>query len=100
LGEVAFSAGGLMPELSFGSHFFQDLVEAEIFYLALFPELDDCFLNRELLNRESNLLAKLLPDDAGYDHVVKVVDFPDDSVLLLADILTQKVLCRREDSLI
>jgi hypothetical protein len=100
VGEVAFSAGGLLPELSFGSHFFQDLVEAEIFYLALFPERDDCFLNRELLNRESNLLAKLLPDDAGYDHVVKVVDFPDDSVLLLADILTQKVLCRREDSLI
>jgi hypothetical protein len=97
LGEVAFSAGGLMPELSFGSHFFQDLVEAEIFYLALFPEHDDCFLNREMLARESNLLAKLLPDDAGYDHVVKVVDFPDDSVLLLADILTQKVLCRQEE---
>ncbi|MGD9849452.1 MAG: PEP/pyruvate-binding domain-containing protein, partial [Desulfuromonas sp.] len=38
LGEVAFESEGLMPELSYGSHFFQDLVESEIFYLALYPE--------------------------------------------------------------
>jgi hypothetical protein len=38
IGEVAFAEGDLMPELSFGSHFFQDLVEADIFYLALFPD--------------------------------------------------------------
>ncbi len=38
LAEVAFSAGNLMPELSFGTHFFQDLVETNIFYIALFPD--------------------------------------------------------------
>jgi hypothetical protein len=97
LGEVAFSAGGLMPELSFGSHFFQDLVETDIFYLALFPEQDNCFLNIEWLDRKTNLLANLLPDDTGYGHVVKVVDFPGDSVLLLADILSQRVLCWQEE---
>jgi len=49
IGEVAFSAGGLDPELSFGSHFFQDLVETGIFYVALHPERPGCFLNTRLL---------------------------------------------------
>lgn len=94
LGEVAFSAGGLMPELSFGTHFFQDLVEGDVFYLALFPEREDCFLNLGWFSRKKNLLPRLLPDDAAYAHVVRVVDLPDDgALLLLADILTQQVLC-------
>ncbi len=37
LGEIAFESAGLMPELSYGSHFFQDLVESGIFYAAIFP---------------------------------------------------------------
>jgi hypothetical protein len=38
--EMSFESSGLMPELSFGSHFFQDLVEADIFYGAIFE--NDC----------------------------------------------------------
>ena len=38
LGEIAFESAGLMPELSYGSHFFQDLVESGIFYAAIFPQ--------------------------------------------------------------
>ncbi len=37
LGEIAYTAGNLMPELSFGTHFFQDLVENRIFFVAIFP---------------------------------------------------------------
>ncbi len=96
LGEVAFSAGGLMPELSFGTHFFQDLVESGIFYLALFPERDECFVNLGWLENEPNRLLDLAPDAAALEAVVRVVDFPDDDGLLLqADILSQQVLCRR-----
>ena len=36
--EVAAQALGFMPELSYGSHFFQDLVEMEIFYAAIFAD--------------------------------------------------------------
>jgi hypothetical protein len=96
LGEIAFSAGGLMPELSFGTHFFQDLVEGDVFYLALFPEGEDCVLNLAALDGEENLLARLLPGEVAYEGVVKVVDFPGDGLLLLADILSQRVLCRRD----
>lgn len=34
--EVSEKRAGYMPELSFGSHMFQDLVEADIFYGAIF----------------------------------------------------------------
>lgn len=98
LGEIAFSAGGLEPELSFGTHFFQDLVEGDIFYLALFPEREGCLLNLGWLAQERNLLADLLPEDAAYEHVITVVDFPaGGGLLLLADILSQDVLCQRAD---
>lgn len=92
--EVAFSAGGLQPELSFGSHFFQDLVEAGIFYVALHPERPGCFLNTELLQRQPNLLAQLLPDDARFGDVLRVVELPP-GYHLLADIVSQCVACGR-----
>ena len=96
LGEIAFSAGGLMPELSFGSHFFQDLVESGIFYVALFPEREGTWLNLPLLEELPNQLPALLPQDAALAHVVRVVDLPaGDELLLQADILSQQVLCHR-----
>ncbi len=93
LGEVAFSAGGLMPELSFGSHFFQDLVESGIFYVAL-PEQDGTRVELGLLDRFPNLLAELLPGDARLADVVRVTDLaPSERLLLQADIVSQQLLC-------
>lgn len=92
IAEVAFSAGGLQPELSFGSHFFQDLVETGIFYAALHPDRPGCFLNTELLRRFPNRLAELLPEDARFADVLRVVDLPP-GYQLLADILSQRVAC-------
>ena len=92
IAEVAFSAGGLQPELSFGTHFFQDLVETGIFYVALNPDRKGCFLNTELLRRLPNRLAELLPDDARFAEVVQVVDL-DKGYQLLADIVSQRVVC-------
>lgn len=90
--EVAFYAGGLMPELSFGTHFFQDLVESGIFYTALFPDTDDCTLNGGLLVPMPNCLPALLPDYARYAPVVRVVDVPS-PFTLLADVVSQQVVC-------
>lgn len=92
LAEVAFFAGGLMPELSFGSHFFQDLVESGIFYAALYPERKGCFLNSGLMEALPNRLAELLPDDARFAGVVRVLDLPD-GFRLSADILSQELAC-------
>ncbi len=97
LGEIAFSGGGLMPDLSFGTHFFQDLVEADIFYLALFPDLKTCFLNRRWLDTLPNALEGFMPSSSRYKTVVKVYQFPGEGMRLMADIVSQEVLCFRQD---
>jgi hypothetical protein len=95
IAEVSFSAGGLQPELSFGTHFFQDLVETGIFYVALNPEKQGCLLNTAMLAALPNRLAELLPEDARLAGVLKVVDLPR-GYQLLADIMSQQVVCARE----
>jgi len=97
IGEVAFQEGELMPELSFGSHFFQDLVEADIFYLALFPEIFPCTLNRDWLYESSNALEGLMPSSSHFKRVVKVVDLSQRNLLLLADVVAQKLICFWDD---
>ncbi|MCK4510017.1 MAG: PEP/pyruvate-binding domain-containing protein [Desulfuromonadales bacterium] len=93
IGEVAFPESDLMPELSFGSHFFQDLVEADIFYLALFPETFPCTLNKEWLYQRTNLLEALMPSSSRFKPVVKVVDVQPQNLLLLADVVAQQLIC-------
>ena len=93
LGEIDFTSGNLMPELSFGSHFFQDLVEADIFYLALFPEDKDCFLNSKWLEKQPNSLEGLMPTSARFKKVVKVFKVPEKNLHVMADIVSQKLIC-------
>ena len=93
IGEVAFAEGDLMPELSFGSHFFQDLVEADIFYLALFPDTFPCTLNCDWLYQQANLLEGLMPSSSRFKPVVKVIDVKSQNLLLLADVVTQQLVC-------
>ncbi|MCX7141860.1 MAG: phosphoenolpyruvate synthase [Proteobacteria bacterium] len=95
IAEISFSAGGLQPELSFGTHFFQDLVETGIFYVALNPDRKGCLVNTAMLAALPNQLAELLPDDARFARVLRVVDLPQ-GYQLLADIMSQQVVCARE----
>jgi len=91
--EVARMSENIMPELSFGSHFFHDLVETGIFYIALFPENDDIFFNIDFFSSYHNSLAVIISDAEIYSDVVKVYDFPDKDLNLVADISSQKLLC-------
>ena len=91
--ETADKTSGFMPELSFGSHFFLDLVEGNIFYVALFPENEGVLFNRGWLAKEKNILAELLPDAAELAKVVKVFDLSKKPLRLLSDVASQKVIC-------
>jgi hypothetical protein len=73
--EIARKTGDYLPDLSFGTHFFQDLVESEIRYLPLYPD-DDSTLNQRLLHSSPNLLEAMLPDAAGLADTIRVVDIP------------------------
>ncbi|RLF62997.1 MAG: phosphoenolpyruvate synthase, partial [Thermoplasmata archaeon] len=91
--EMAYESASLMPELSFGTHFFQDLVETDIFYVALFPSRDNVVLNRDRLLEMDNSLAKLLPEASKYESVVHVCETNREQLQIVADMLAQKVVC-------
>ncbi len=93
LGELAYEGGNLMPELSFGTHFFQDLVESDIFYVALFPQKKNVILNRERLSQIPNQLAKLVPEASKYADTVYVYEFNKENLQIICDVVTQKVAC-------
>ena len=93
--ELAHIGGQLMPELSYGTHFFQDLVETDIFYVAIFPDASLSFFSAAPLAASGNRLAELFPDMERYAHVVDVRDVKGAPCSLYADIVTQEVLCFR-----
>ncbi|HZY46003.1 MAG TPA: pyruvate, phosphate dikinase, partial [Anaerolineae bacterium] len=76
--ELAFEQGGITPEPSYGTHFFQDLVEAQIYPLAVYPDQSGDYLNREFLGHAHNQLATLLPQDAAYSQCIKVIQIDDE----------------------
>lgn len=74
--EVARRRGDYVPDLSFGTHFFQDLVEAGIRYLPLYPDDAGVVFQEAFLLAAPNRLAELLPDHAALAACVRVIDVP------------------------
>ncbi len=74
--EVAHSDNNVAPEMAYGTHFFQDLVEAQIFPLALFPHEPGNVYNWGFFNNARNMLPDLLPEDANLACVIRVIDVP------------------------
>ena len=74
--EIGLSHGDSAPEVSYGTHFFQDLVEAKIHPLALYPEQSGVVFNWRFFRESPNVLADLLPDSASYASYVRVIDVP------------------------
>ncbi|HLA68141.1 MAG TPA: PEP/pyruvate-binding domain-containing protein [Bacteroidota bacterium] len=85
--EIARKKGEYVPEVSFGTHFFQDLVEESIRYLPLFPDDPDVDFNESFLHRSENMLADLLPQYASLQEVLKVIDVSRVSGGLVMDVL-------------
>ncbi len=74
--EIAQSRTDDTLEVSYGTHFFQDLVEAHIYPLPLYPHAPDTTFNRAFFDGAVNVLGKLLPADAQYAPFIKVIDVP------------------------
>ncbi len=90
--EIARQKGNYIPELSFGTHFFQDLVEASIRYLPLYPDIPRVKFNHSFLTKTENILPKLLPEMAFLSDTLHVIDVPESTggrilrVLMNADL--------------
>ena len=63
-------------EVSYGTHFFQDLVEARIYPLPLYLNAPGTVFNTAFFEGALNALGELLPSDAQYATHIKVIDVP------------------------
>ena len=83
-----------MPELSFGSHMFQDLVEAEIYYGELFENEKKIEFNKDMIFDYPNILKDINPNlnDEIYD-MVQVIDFGEDNAEFYHDMNKDETLC-------
>lgn len=55
--EISEKQAGYMPELSYGSHIFQDLVEADILYGAVFDNEKTITYQPDLIRTQNNILT-------------------------------------------
>ena len=75
LAEIALRDIGAAPELSFGTHFFNDLVEANIVPLAIYPESPGTVFREDFFTGSPNALASLDPHGPA-QGIVRVIDVP------------------------
>ncbi|MBQ6443654.1 MAG: phosphoenolpyruvate synthase [Methanosphaera sp.] len=92
--EESYSQVGYVPELSFGSHMFQDLVEADIYYGALFEDEKTLSYNKNLLDNFPNKLPEINTelDDEIYD-MIKVIEFDDEDLEFYHDMKKDESKC-------
>jgi pyruvate, water dikinase len=94
--EIAVVLEGLIPDVSLGTHFFNDLVEMDALYLAVFPERAGGVHAGKWLETAPSRLLELMPGEAQWDHAVRVIDSPGAdglSIVLDADPVKQKMVC-------
>ncbi len=75
LAEIAMRELGAVPEPSFGTHFFNDLVEANIVPLAIYPDSPGTVFREEFFHRCPNALVSLDPE-LQTDGIARVIDVP------------------------
>jgi hypothetical protein len=74
--EIAFARDGYTPEVSYGTHFFQDLVEADIVIVPLFPDDPGAAFNEDFLINSQSVLKEIVPEVKNSEEVVRVIHVP------------------------
>jgi hypothetical protein len=74
--EIARQQKEFAPEPSFGTHFFQDLVEASIRYLPLYPDESGVHFNEAFLTGKKSIFPELVPEYKHLAPIIRVLDVP------------------------
>ena len=89
--EVSDSRAGYQPELSYGSHMFQDLVEYGILYCAVWNDRRTRGYAPECLDALEDRLEQLCPEYRALKGIVRVVETP--GLALWQDTITGRAVC-------
>ena len=93
--EIVTMRENLIPDVSLGTHFLNELVEMNILYMALFPRQQRNYLNERFFLDAPNRLLDIVPSASRWSETVRVIDTKDilesdRLVLLLADAAEQE----------
>lgn len=91
--EVSDSRAGYNPELSYGSHFFQDLVEAGILYNAIFENEKTIHYAPDMLEQYENILSSFAEGAEKLKDIVRVYDVSQEGLYLCNDMKKERILC-------
>jgi hypothetical protein len=72
--ELAGQGVGYAPEASFGTHFFQDMVESNIYPLAIYLEDPEAVFDHEFFYETPNALLKYLPGEDSLAESLRVIE--------------------------
>jgi hypothetical protein len=75
--ELAGQGIGSAPEASFGTHFFQDLVESNIYPLAIYLDDKDVVFNRGFFYDTPNRLLDLVPNESNLINCLRLIEVDD-----------------------
>ncbi len=63
-------------ELLFGTHFLQDLIDANIPYLPIYSDDEGTYLNYGFLRSSTNIMAETVPEFANLADTIRLIDVP------------------------
>ena len=89
--ETEETKAGYNPELSYGSHIFQDLVEAEILYTAVFRNAKTLHFAPEKLANARNIVGEFT-ENASLSEIVRVYDVSDRKCEVFNDVANEHLL--------
>ncbi len=72
--EIAVTKDGYTPEMSYGTHFFQDLVESGIHSLPLKVSEDEGFFDWSFFRNSPNMLARFSPQAEKLQDYLRIID--------------------------
>ncbi len=95
--EIAREEAGHVPEVSYGTHFFQDLVEDQTIYLPVYPDHPEAEFDHSFFKEAPNRLADILPGAERFQDFVLLIDVPQATgglyAQIVADPRVQRAVC-------
>jgi len=83
--------------LSFGTHFFHDLVETGIFYASIFEDDNTIKFRPDFFEDKRNISLDLWTggrtDGSEFIDIIKVYDVSNMGLILFSDIISSKTIC-------
>lgn len=92
--EIVAMHGGLIPDVSLGTHFFNDLVEHDLLYMACFPGKPGNFIDEQWLLDAPSDTEQRLGKPGKLSHVVRWIDTEALQLCLHADPFFQNAALR------